>query len=148
MKQKLVKIHAIAATCALLMITVFFISTLISELSGNLLYITTVKSYIFYAIWLLIPTMAIAGITGNKLAPKANSGTIGAKKKRMPFIALNGLVVLIPSAVYLKSLALTGRFDTTFYIVQGIELIAGFANITMMSLNLRDGLKIRNQRKK
>ncbi|WDE02724.1 hypothetical protein SG35_029975 [Thalassomonas actiniarum] len=147
MRQKLVKIHAVAATCALLMITVFFFSTLISELSGNQQYIVTAKSYIFYAIWLLIPTMAVAGITGNKLAPKANGAILGAKKKRMPFIALNGLVVLIPSAVYLKFLALNESFDTAFYIVQSIELIAGFTNITLMSLNLRDGLKIRNQKK-
>ncbi|WP_236701278.1 hypothetical protein [Thalassomonas viridans] len=91
--------------------------------------------------------MAITGITGFKLAPNAKAGVIGEKKKRMPFIALNGILVLIPSAFYLKSLALSGSFGTSFYVVQAIELMAGFINISLMSLNFRDGLSIKKKMK-
>lgn len=142
MRHKLIKVHAASATIALLFISIFFTCSLISELIGNQELIATVKTYIFYAIWLLVPAIAIAGITGSKLAPKAKSGVIGKKKKRMPFIAANGILILIPAAIYLKGLAISGNFGTTFYLVQGIELVAGFINITLMSLNLRDGLSL------
>ncbi len=148
MRQNMVKIHAVAATLALLIITTFFISTLVSELFGDKQQIVTVKTYIFYAIWLLIPLMATTGIIGNKLAPNAKSGVIGKKKKRMPFIALNGIFILIPSAIYLRSLAIVNIFDTTFYLVQALELTAGLINITLMSLNLNDGLKLRKAKQK
>jgi CDGSH-type Zn-finger protein len=58
----------------------------------------------------------------------------------MPFIAANGLVILLPSAFYLASKAAAGEFDGWFYAAQGLELIAGAANLTMMGLNIRDGL--------
>ena len=147
MRQKIVKIHATAAIAALCMITTFFASTLVSEIFGSYLIISTVKTMILYAFWFVIPLMAIAGITGNKLASNAKGGIIGKKKKRMPFIAANGVLVLMPAAVYLESLASAGRFDTTFYIVQAIELVAGFANITLMSLNLMDGLSVSRKQK-
>ncbi|GAL35028.1 hypothetical protein JCM19240_3398 [Vibrio maritimus] len=86
--------------------------------------------------------MATAGITGAKLASKATKGVASAKKKRMPFVAANGLLVLLPAAIYLQHLASIGSFDTTFYVIQAIELVAGFTNLTLMGLNIRDGLKM------
>jgi len=58
----------------------------------------------------------------------------------MPFIAANGLLILVPAALYLESKASSGTFDTGFYMVQGLELIAGAVNIVLMGLNIRDGL--------
>ncbi len=142
MRQKLIKVHAASAIIALLFISMFFVSSLVSELIGDKALITTVKTYIFYAIWILVPAMAVAGATGNKLAPNAKSGVIGKKKKRLPFIAANGLLILLPAAIYLKNSAVSGSYDTAFYIVQGVELLAGLINISLMSLNLRDGLRI------
>jgi hypothetical protein len=60
----------------------------------------------------------------------------------MPLIAANGLLVLIPSALFLASKASAGEFDTAFYAVQAIELAAGAANIMLLGLNMRDGLKM------
>lgn len=147
MRNKLIKVHSIAATVALLMITTFFICTLISELSGDKSFIVSVKVAVFYAIWFLIPLMIITGITGQKLAPNAKSGVIGRKKKRMPFIAINGIFILVPAASYLKVLAVGGDFNSTFYIVQSIEIVAGLVNITLMSLNLKDGLSLRKPKR-
>lgn len=58
----------------------------------------------------------------------------------MPIIAANGLVVLIPAALYLATLASHHELGTVFYSVQAIELVAGAVNLTLMSLNIRDGL--------
>jgi hypothetical protein len=38
--------------------------------------------------------------------------------------------------------AATGSFNTPFYLVQAIELIAGPINLILMSLNIRDGLRM------
>ena len=70
-----------------------------------------------------------------------------AKKKRMPFIAGNGLLVLLPAAFFLEARASSGTFDTAFYVVQGVELLAGAANLTMMGLNIRDGRRMAHARK-
>ncbi|ERB63887.1 hypothetical protein G3U99_18095 [Vibrio coralliilyticus OCN008] len=134
-------IHKAAALSGFMMILSFFTSTLYVELFGSFAQIASVKTYIFYAIWFLIPTMALAGITGAKMAPKVTIGPIAAKKKRMPLIALNGLLVLTPAAIYLHYLADAGQFNSTFYIVQIIELIAGFTNLILMSMSIRDVMK-------
>jgi hypothetical protein len=63
----------------------------------------------------------------------------------MRIIAANGLLVLVPSAVLLSSLADAGRFDTLFTIVQAIELTAGAVNIALLSLNMHDGLSLRRK---
>jgi hypothetical protein len=60
----------------------------------------------------------------------------------MPFIAANGLLVLLPCAILLDRRAGAGGFDAVFYAVQGIELLAGAANLALMTLNVRDGLRL------
>jgi hypothetical protein len=39
-------------------------------------------------------------------------------------------------------MANAGRFDTLFYGVQGLELVAGAVNVVLLSLNMRDGLRL------
>ena len=63
--------------------------------------------------------------------------------KRMRIIAGNGILVLIPSALFLASKARAGEFDTSFYVVQVLELAAGAMNIALLGLNLRDGLRMK-----
>ena len=67
---------------------------------------------------------------------------MGTKARRMPFIAANGVLILIPSALFLASKASAGSFDASFYLVQAVELIAGAANIVLLGLNMRDGLRL------
>lgn len=136
MKHSMRTLHRTAAIAAFLMILTFFTSTLVVELFGDHHAILRVKTYILYAFFLLIPMMAIAGITGTRMAPKARTGRIGYKKKRMPFIAMNGLLILVPAAIYLHHLASLGHFNGVFYTVQAIELLAGLANLTLMGLNI------------
>lgn len=54
----------------------------------------------------------------------------------------NGVLVLIPCAIFLDRWASVGVFDASFYLVQAIELIAGAVNLTLMAMNIRDGLRL------
>jgi len=65
-----------------------------------------------------------------------------AKRRRMPLIAMNGLFVLVPCAIFLDRWAVQGSFDAGFYTVQGLELFAGGVNLFLMGLNFRDGLRL------
>jgi hypothetical protein len=70
---------------------------------------------------------------------------IDAKINRMPLIAGNGILILIPAALFLASKARAAEFDTSFYAVQTLELVAGAANIALLGLNMRDGLKMKGR---
>ena len=63
----------------------------------------------------------------------------------MPFIAGNGILILIPAALFLASKAKAAEFDTTFYAVQALELFAGATNVVLLGLNMRDGFKMKGR---
>ena len=134
--------HALFGSIAMLCILSFWISTLVSELFLSQATIVAVKHTILQAMWILIPAMAATGGSGFSLAQKRTGKLLDAKKKRMPIIALNGLVVLLPSAFYLHGKAVAGAFDASFYVVQVVELVAGAANLWLMSKNMKDGLRL------
>ena len=100
------------------------------------------KQSIVYALWLLIPAMAIAGAMGMRLAKGSRNGVLGAKGRRMPLIAANGLLILLPSALWLNRMAQAGDFGSQFLLLQGIELLAGATNLWLLGLNMRDGLRL------
>ncbi len=135
-------IHPLAGAIALLTIATFWTSTLISELFGSHAMIAQVKSLIPWGFLILIPAMATVGATGFRYAKKRRGPIVEAKRKRMPIIALNGLLILVPAAFYLASKAQAGQFDTAFYIVQGIEVIAGATNIVLLGMSMRDGMRL------
>lgn len=137
------RIHAIAGVLGFLTIMAFWLSTLVSEVFGSLANIATVKNAILWGLIVLVPCLAVTGATGVSLAKRRNDPRVSAKKKRMPLIAGNGLVVLVPSAICLAYLANNGNFGTAFYAVQALELIVGAVNLTLMGLNIRDGFALR-----
>ncbi len=145
MKKRIATIHLIAGRIAFLMIFTFFGSTLLVELFGDHQAITQVKTIILYTMGLLVFMMALTGITGAKMAPNVKGGVIGRKKKRMPFIAMNGVFILVPSAIYLQHLASQGQFGSVFYAVQVLELLAGATNLTLMGLNIKDGMRMKRK---
>ena len=136
-------IHPTAGVVAILTIATFWLSTAVAELFGSQAVVTTVKTAIPWGFLLLIPALAAAGGSGFVMAKGRRSNLIDAKVKRMPIIAAIGILVLIPSALFLASKARAGEFDISFYAVQVLELAAGAANITLLALNMRDGLKMR-----
>ena len=139
-------VHPFAGGLALLIIVVFWVSTVVSELFASQQSVVFVKTAIPWGILLLIPAMAAAGGTGFFMTRKGRRvGLAGAKAKRMKFIGANGFLILIPSALFLASKAGALEFDAAFYAVQGLELVAGAANIALLSLNMRDGLKMKGR---
>ncbi len=135
-------VHKTAAALATATIATFWLSTVISEIFLDHAAIVAVKTAIPFGFFILIPAMTLAGATGMKLAKGRKGGVLGKKSKRMPIIAANGVLILIPAALFLSAKAQAGAFDTTFYMVQIIELIAGATNLTLLGLNIRDGRKL------
>ena len=129
-------------------ISAFWLSTVASELSGSVDAIIAVKRAIPWGFLLLIPMLAATGGSGFALAKGRKAGLIGTKIKRMRFIAANGVLVLIPAALFLAFKATAGEFDLAFYAVQAIELIAGATNLTLLGLNMRDGFKLSGRYRK
>ncbi|GMO18422.1 hypothetical protein [Bradyrhizobium sp. TM233] len=138
-------IHPVAGVVALTTIATFWLSTALSELFASHASVTLVKTAIPWGFLLLVPALAVTGGSGFFLAKGRRAGLIGAKIKRMPFIAGNGILVLIPAALFLASKANAAEFDTTFYAVQTLELFAGAANIALLGLNMRDGFKMKGR---
>lgn len=137
------RIHFLAGLLATLTIATFFSVSLFSELLGTKETIATVKALIVMpGLLLLIPAVAATGISGVVLSRSRQGRLVAAKKKRMPFIAANGVLILVPCAIFLNRWAAVGTFDTTFYWVQGLEFLAGVTNLGLMGLNIRDGLKM------
>lgn len=136
-------VHRIGGVLAPLCIATFFLSTILIEWFGSHEAVAQLKSLIVTpGLWILIPAIAAAGSSGLFLSKSRRGRLVDTKKKRMPIIAVNGLLVLVPCAIFLNQWAAAGTFDTTFYGVQAIELIAGAINLTLMGLNIRDGLRI------
>jgi len=136
-------VHRSAAITATLCIALFFSSTIFVELLGSYESIATLKSLIVApGLFILVPAIAMTGVSGFALAKSRDGILIKSKMSRMPFIAINGLVILLPAAIYLNIWAASGMFDTRFYLVQGLELIVGLINLTLMGMNMRDGLKL------
>ena len=137
------RVHLIAGILAPLCLVSFFLSTLLVELFGSQASVAQLKALIVTpGLWIMIPAIAAAGGSGLVLSQSRKGRLVDAKKKRMPFIAANGLLVLVPCAIALNRWAAAGSFDTAFYAVQAVELIAGAANFVLMGLNARDGLRM------
>lgn len=141
-------IHPIAGLIALATIAAFWLSTAITELFASEAVVTAVKTAIPWGFILLIPALAATGGSGFYLAKGQRRGRVGSKLKRMPFIAANGLLVLIPAALYLSAKARAGEFDAAFYGVQALELIAGAINIVLLGMSMRDGIALTRERRK
>lgn len=137
------RLHLISSTLALLCIATFFVSTIFVEIIGSRHSIALLKHLIVSpGLWILVPAIIATGASGVLMSRKRQGRLVALKKKRMPFIAANGLLVLMPCAIVLNQWASAGSFDTRFYFVQVIELIAGATNLALMGLNMRDGLRL------
>lgn len=146
-RTQVVQVHLVAGIAAFALIVTFWTSTVASELSGDAATVASVKQAILWGMLLLIPAMAVVGGTGFRLGGKSTAPVVARKRRRMPAIALNGILILVPSAFFLAARASAGQFDAAFYAVQGIELVAGATNIALMALNMRDGFAMTRKRR-
>ena len=135
-------VHAISGTIAMFIIASFWTSTLVSEVLLDYADVAAVKRTIAYGLFFLVPFMAATGGSGFALGKTGTGRLLDQKKKRMVIIGTNGLLVMIPAAIFLNVKAAAGEFDAWFYAVQAVELIVGVVQIILMSMNFRDGLKL------
>ena len=136
-------LHRLAAFVAILCIATFFLATIFVELVGGTESIATLKSLIVWpGLFILVPSIVVAGGSGVALAKSRSGNLVIQKKRRMPFIGANGVLVLIPCALFLDRWASAGALDTHFYVVQGVELVAGAINLILMGMNMRDGFRM------
>ena len=137
------RIHPAAGLVATATILVFWTSTTGALLFASPEAMVTVKHAIAWGLILLIPALATTGATGSILGRGSQNPKVRAKQRRMTVIAATGLLVLVPCVLYLAATITTVRSESTaFWTVQTIELLAGATNITLMSLNIRDGLQL------
>lgn len=142
-------LHAIAGALALLTISSFMLGTLYSELLADHETVLMVKRLIVMpGLFILVPCLAVTGASGFSLAKGRKARLIDVKRKRMPFIAANGILILIPCALTLRMLAASGQFGELFYAIQVLELLAGAVNFTLLGLNMRDGLRLSGRLRK
>lgn len=140
-------VHPVAGAIALLTIVTFWVSTAGSELFGSEAAVVAVKTAVPWGLLVLIPALAAASGSGFAWSKGLREGLVGKKLRRMPVIAANGILILVPAALFLASKARAGAFDTPFYLVQAIELTAGATNIVLLSLQMRDGMALTRWRR-
>lgn len=135
-------LHPIAGVVGAATITTFWLFTVAAEAFGGHATILAVKTAILWGLLLLVPALAVTGATGFRMGGRSTHPRIVAKRRRMPLIALNGMLVLVPCAIFLQARAAAGDFGSTFALVQGIELLAGAVNLTLMGFSIRDGFAL------
>ncbi|WP_017220534.1 hypothetical protein [Moritella dasanensis] len=149
MKTKTLKnIHKVAAILAFLLITSFLTSTIIADLLATPEKIAQVKNTILMFIPILILAMMATGLSAKKLYPSAVTGKFKLKQTRLKVAAINGTLILLPAAIVLAKWSALGQFDGLYWTVQILEVIAGMTNLTMIGLNIRDGIRLGVKAKK
>ena len=138
----LVAVHAAAAAAAFLIILGFEIVTIGTESTGKLAAIASVRLGILYVLPVLIGLLITAAATGRSLAGARPLGLVARKQRRMMLVAANGMLILVPAALFLAWKAQSGPFDTAFGVVQAAEIVFGAANMILIGLNARDGLRL------
>jgi hypothetical protein len=136
------RVHAVAGLVAMLCIASFWNVTVVAEIFGSASDVACAKRFVVGGLWVLVPALAVTGASGFSLASGRTAALISRKLLRMRWVAANGLPILVPAALYLERKARLGELDATFLAVQALELIAGAINLTLMSLNTRDGLRL------
>jgi hypothetical protein len=133
-------VHVAAGGIAILTILAFLTATVTTELAGSREAVVLVKTSIPWGLLILVPALAATGGSGLALARRGRPAPL--KARRMRLIAANGVLVLIPAALFLAMKAGAGELDLAFYAVQIAELAAGSINLALLVQNARDGLRL------
>ncbi|MES2586853.1 MAG: hypothetical protein V4536_08020 [Pseudomonadota bacterium] len=134
--------HAMFGSLVLALIFLFFTSSLVADFWYTQDVISSVKSLILQGFFWLIPMLVITGFLGLSLAKFRQGRMIESKKKRMLWILLICIVILLPAAYRLNSSAQRGEFDIVYSVVQSIEYLFDLITLTLLGLNFRDGVKL------
>lgn len=127
----------------MLLIATFWISTLVSELFLDRVAVVMIKHCIaMYGLAFLVVLQLMTSGSGFALGKGRRGRLLEEKKKRMPIIGANGVLIMIPAAIFLNAKASAGEFDAWFYAIQTVELAVGLVQLTLMGRNFRAGLSL------
>lgn len=141
------RIHMCASLGATAVVVVFLVASVTAEASGDAEQIALVKASIVRALVVLVALLATAGLSGRWLATGWRSPVVLRKQRRMAAASAIGVFVLVPCALTLDRLAADREMGVAFGVLQAVELIAGATNLTLLSLNFRDGMAMRQRRR-
>jgi hypothetical protein len=137
------RLHLAASLAATAVVASLLAATISVEVLGSESQVEAVKDSIARALLMLVPVLAVAGITGARVAGRSRAPVVRRKLRRMRIVGATGLLVLVPCALTLARLA---PADPAFAIVQVVELLAGGSNLSLLVLNARDGMAMRARR--
>lgn len=142
MKRKnLVTVHLIATIVAVLTISTFFTISMIAEIRGDEDFIRSVKTFILYALPIMILAMPALKLTGDKLAGKSKSPLIAVKAKRMKLVMMNG-IILVSLAIFLYYRSNFQQIDGIFLTAQIAEFAFGLFNLSLIFMNAKAGMQL------
>ena len=144
-RSTLRRIHVGSSIAAMTVIATFLLSTIGAEACATDDGVAAVKRWIARLIAVLVAAMIGAATSGQRLAGRSRNPLVRRKLQRMRAVGAIGLLVLIPCAVVLARLAAAHEFGSLFGVLQSVELVAGATNLTLLTLNLRDGLALRSR---
>ncbi len=145
-RSALLRIHLVASLVCMLTISSFLACSLTVEALGSDADIHAARRWILRALVVLVPALAAAGLSGRKLAGRSRAAIVRRKLRRMQLIAGTGITVLIPCVITLERLSAQNNLGLAFQLVQTLELLAGAFNLSLLTLNFRDGLTLRAAR--
>jgi hypothetical protein len=134
------KIHVAAALVATLTILAFLLLAIGAELVPQ--HLAAFRRGIAWGLLLLVPALMATGLTGHLLARRHRGRLVADKVQRMQIVAANGLLVLVPSALFLAFRAGNGQVEGMFRVIQLVEIAAGATNFCLLLHNLRDGMRL------
>ena len=136
------RVHGLSGIVALLTVLCFWSATVLSELFMSHEAVAFVKRSILYGLVILIPSIAFTGASGAALGRKRGGRILELKKKRMKMLAITGLLIMLPLAVFLHWKSAVNEFDALFYAIQALELAGGIVQFTLLAKNFRAGLNL------
>ena len=142
------RIHAVSGVLALTLLAASFLASVTVEVLQQLPAIVYVKRLIMYGTALLIPVLGFSGITGLAVRGQRRERLMQTKQRRLLVSAGMSLLILAPCAVTLYGLAARGQLHGLFYALQGLEFAVEGLTLLLLSLNMRDGLRLTGRLKK
>jgi len=139
--------HFIAGITVLIILTLFWLAIIISDFFLGHEALVLVRQGIVYALIVLIPAMIAVKVTGGILGKDRihSDPRVRDKKKRATWMAINGVLVMVPAAFFLDYKASANEIDLVFRVVQSIELLVGSFQYYFVITNFRVGMTLRKE---
>lgn len=135
-------VHVLAGTGAMLVIALLLATSLQVLVGAGPGGHGAHRAWVVEMLFVLVPCLALAGLSGWRLSPPGARGVVARKMWRMRLVALIGLFVLVPLALVLDHLARQGAAGAGVLALELAELAFGSLNLVLLAGNLRDGLRL------